>query len=414
MERAICLFEDSNWHNLNPLVYFSPVYELRCGVFTLKEKAEKYFPKDKILTHARRYLTESVLGQQYDNTLFDSNYSDKMIFINGRTIIDEQFVKLFTSAGEDFLALNNGTVLGAYLTKENIKKVFPLNEEYPDFGKLTGIKALTINTRFIEHPWDLIKYNGEEIINDYKFRKNEKENNLKNFEGVVFKNRSQIQLGKYCEIEPFVYLNAEKGPIIIGDHVKIFSHSSIEGPVYIGHNSMIKTHTCIYHNTSIGPVCKVGGEIENSIIHSYSNKQHYGFLGHSYLGQWINLGAGTTNSDLKNNYSSIRITSDGKEIDTKMTFLGSLIGDHTKTAICTRLNTGSSIGACCNIISDQIAPKYLPPFTWLTNSYHSEYALDKMIETAKLVFSRRGIIFTDSDRKLFREVFEYSRDERNV
>jgi UDP-N-acetylglucosamine diphosphorylase/glucosamine-1-phosphate N-acetyltransferase len=161
-------------------------------------------------------------------------------------------------------------------------------------------------------------------------------------------------------------------------------------------------------------VCKVGGEIENSIIHSYSNKQHYGFLGHSYLGQWINLGAGTSNSDLKNNYSSIRITSNGTETDTGMTFLGSLIGDHTKTAICTRLNTGASIGACCNIISDQIAPKYLPPFTWLNNSYHSEYALDKMIDTAKLVFSRRGIIFTDSDRKLFREVFEYSKAERNV
>ena len=412
MSRAICLFEDEKWHSLTPLAYFAPVYELRCGIFTLKERIERYFKGDKVLVHSRRYIAESVIGQMYDNILFDPNFSDKWIFINGRSIADEVLVKLFDKPSEDFLLYNGSTLVGAYLTGDNVKKLFEGYSEFPLFGKLSGCKRIETSVKAIENPWDLIKHNGEEIINDFRILKENKENSLKNFDGVVFKNRNQILLGSFCEIEPFVFINAEKGPVVIDDHVKIMSHSTIEGPAYIGSGSTIKSHSIISHNSSIGPVCKVGGEIEDSIIHSYTNKQHYGFLGHSYLGQWINLGAGTTNSDLKNNYGSIRVFSGNAEVDTGLTFLGTLMGDYTKTAIGTRLNTGASIGPCCNIFSDQIVPKYLPPFTWQSNTFHSEYALDKIIETTKVVYSRRGVIFTDSDEKLFREVFNFTKNIR--
>ena len=412
MNRAICLFEDENWQSLTPLAYFTPVYELRCGIFTLKEKIENHFKGDKVLVHARRYIAESVIGQMYNNILFDPNFSDKWIFINGRTIADEGLVKLFDNPTEDFLLYNGSNLAGAYLTGGNIKKIFENYSEFPLFGNLTECKRIETSCKVINYPWDLIRYNGEEIINDFRMIKDNKENNLRNFEGVIFKSRNQILLGNFCDIDPFVCINAEKGPVIIEDHVKIMSHTTIEGPSYIGSGSVIKSHTIIGHNSSIGPVCKIGGEIEESIIHSYTNKQHYGFLGHSYLGQWLNLGAGTTNSDLKNNYGSIRVQSGDKEIDTGLTFLGVIMGDYTKTAIGTRFNTGSSIGPCCNIFSDQIVPKYLPPFTWQSNTFYSEYALDKIIETTKVVFSRRGVIFTDSDEKLFREVFNYTKNIR--
>ena len=414
MKRAVCLFEDSNWTNLKPLVYFTPVYELRCGILTLKEKTEKVFGKEKVLIHARNYISESIIGQMYDNILFDPNYTDEWIFVNGSVLADEQFARHFNDSAGEFILKKGEKVIGAFLRKENSSLLFAGGSEFPDFGKLKDVTVKQVNTRVIEYPWDLIKYNGEEIANDFKLLYQSVPSTGRNFEGVIFKNRSQIYLGNYCQIEPFVNLNAEKGPIVIGDHAKIYAHTSIEGPAYIGHNSMIKTHACIYHNTSIGPVCKVGGEIENSIIHSYTNKQHFGFLGHSYLGQWINLGAGTTNSDLKNNYSTIRIKYHDKEIDTGMTFLGVMMGDYTKTAIGTRINTGSSIGACCNVFSDQTLPKYLPPFTWVNNNDYLEYDLDKIIETTKIVYSRRGIIFTDSDRKLFRTVFDYTKSERNI
>jgi UDP-N-acetylglucosamine diphosphorylase / glucose-1-phosphate thymidylyltransferase / UDP-N-acetylgalactosamine diphosphorylase / glucosamine-1-phosphate N-acetyltransferase / galactosamine-1-phosphate N-acetyltransferase len=414
MNRSICLFEDEKWFNLNPLVYFIPSYELRCGILTLKRKVEKHFNGDKVLIHSRRYLAETLIGQLYTNILFDSYYSEEWIFINGRVIADDQLVKTINSLKEDTILKHNDTVIAAFLGKESVKQLFAENNEFPDFNKLANIPVKNVNTRYIAYPWDLVKYNGEEIVNDYKMINADTENNMKNFEGVIFHNRNHIFLGTRCEIEPYVFLNAEKGPIYIGDNVKIYSHTSIEGPAFIGHNSVIKTHTSIYNNTSIGPVSKVGGEIENSIIHSYTNKQHYGFLGHSYLGQWINLGAGTTNSDLKNNYSNIRVKYNNDDIDTGMTFLGALIGDNTKTAIGTRLTTGSLIGACCNIISDGIAPNFLAPFTWLHKDEYLEYDLNKIIETTKLVYSRRGIIFTDSDSKLIREVYKYVQSQNKV
>lgn len=414
MNRSICLFEDEKWTDLNPLASFIPIYELRCGILTLKEKVEKHFASDKVLIHARRYLTETIIGQLYNNILFDPNYSEEWLFINGRIIADEQLVKVLNGITEETVFTNNGMVIAAYLKSGNLKNIMQNAPEFPDFSKLTNIPIKHLGTKYIAFPWDLIKFNGEEILNDFKLLKADLSPNLRNYEGVVCRNKGQIHIGNYCEIEPFVFLNADKGPIYIDDHVKIYSHCSIEGPVFIGHNSMIKTHSSIYKNTSIGGVSKIGGEVENSIIHSYTNKQHYGFLGHSYLGQWINLGAGTTNSDLKNNYSPVRVNHNGKEIDTGMTFLGSMIGDYTKTAIGTTLNTGSIIGACCNILSEKTAPKYIPPFSWVNCENYSEYAFDKIIETTKLVYSRRGIIFTDSDSRLFSEVFKHAKSQKSV
>jgi len=412
MNRTICLFEDAGWNNLNPLVYFIPVYELRCGILTIKEKVEKHFSSDKVLLHARRYLAETILGQLYDNILFDPYFSDEWIFINARTIINDNFCSYFSNPSEEIILRNNNFILGAYLKGENAKSVFAGGREFPEFNSLKGVKVIDVKTSFLEHPWDLIKLNGAEISNDYKLIKADHTLNERNYEGVVAHHREHICIGVHCNIEPFVFLNAEKGPIYIGDNVKIYSHSSIEGPAYIGSNSMIKTHSSIYNNTSIGPVSKVGGEIENSIVHSYSNKQHYGFLGHSYIGQWVNLGAGTSNSDLKNNYSPIRVKKNGESEDTGMTFLGALIGDYTKTAIGSRFSTGSLIGPCCNIITNQAVPSYLPPFTWVLNENLCQYDFDKIIETTKIVYARRGIIFTDDDRRLFREVFNYTKSEK--
>ncbi len=413
MNRSICLFEDKNWYNLNPLVHFIPTYELRCGILTIKEKVEKYFSSDKVLIHSRRYLAETTIGQSYNNILYDPHYSEDWIFINGRVIPDDTLVKSLKNITGEFILMNDDVVLAAYLKGGRAKSLYDNENEFLDFKKCDNVPIRHIGARYIAFPWDLIKYNGEEIINDFRMLKGKSESSLKNYEGVNFKNRGDIHIGEQCDIDPFVYLNAEKGPIYIGDKVKIYSHSSIEGPVYIGNNSMIKTHSNIYHNTSIGPVSKVGGEVENSIIHSFSNKQHHGFLGHSYLGQWINLGAGTSNSDLKNNYSNIRIELNGKEIDTGTPFLGAIIGDYTKTAINTTINTGSVIGACCNIVTNQALPKRLPSFTWVNNSNFSVYDLDKIVETTKIVFSRRGIIFTDNDRRLFREVYNLTGPERD-
>ncbi|MDZ7763050.1 MAG: hypothetical protein U5K00_01300 [Melioribacteraceae bacterium] len=180
-------------------------------------------------------------------------------------------------------------------------------------------------------------------------------------------------------------LDASEGPIFIDDDAQIFPNSYIVGPVYIGKKSLVKANTQIYHDTTIGPVCKVGGEIENSIIHSYSNKQHEGFLGHAYLGSWINIGASSNNSDLKNDYGKIKVLLNGNEIDTGLQFVGLIMGDHSKCAINSAFNTGTIVGVSCNIYGAGFPDRYIPSFSWGGSEGFREYHLRKAVEVAKIV-----------------------------
>ncbi|HET6527577.1 MAG TPA: hypothetical protein VFG39_02385, partial [Balneolaceae bacterium] len=165
----------------------------------------------------------------------------------------------------------------------------------------------------------------------------------------------------------------------------------------------------IYGKTTIGPVCKVGGEINNSIFHSYSNKGHDGFMGNSLIGQWCNFGAGTNTSNLKNNYSNIRITNweNQEEIETGQQFFGTVMGDHSKTAINTQLNTGTMCGVSCNIFSADFPSKFIPSFSWVGSNVIQTYRLDKALETMKAVMARRNVELTDEYRQLMKYIFDH-------
>ncbi|MBI2428770.1 MAG: transferase, partial [Ignavibacteriales bacterium] len=214
-------------------------------------------------------------------------------------------------------------------------------------------------------------------------------------------------------IKPGVVIDAEEGPVYIGKNVTIMPFSTIVGPAYIGDHSVVKVGAKIYHDTSIGPVCKVGGEIEASILHSYSNKQHDGFLGHSYLGAWVNCGAGTVTSDLKNNYGSVKVYVNGEPVDSGMQFVGVTIGDHSKTAINSTFNTGTVVGVSSNIFGTGFPPKYVPSFSWgAAGETFTTYNADKAINVARKVMIRRTIALTDSEEILFRTIFDLTSNER--
>ena len=177
-------------------------------------------------------------------------------------------------------------------------------------------------------------------------------------------NRSDVHIGRGSRIQPGTVLDAESGPIFVGRNVKIFPQATIIGPASIGDGSVVKAGAQIHGSTSIGPVCKVGGEIEHSVIHGFSNKQHHGFLGHSYVGAWVNMGAGTTTSDLKSNYGSVRVSLGGEPVETGQQFVGLIFGDHSKTAINSMFNAGTVVGVSSNIFGDGFPPKYVPSFSW--------------------------------------------------
>jgi len=207
---------------------------------------------------------------------------------------------------------------------------------------------------------------------------------------------------------PGVVIDAESGPVWIDDHAQIMPQAVLEGPLAVGANSIIKVGAKIYENTTIGPVCKVGGEVEESIFQSYSNKQHDGFLGHSYLGSWINLGADTNNSNLKNNYAEVQIWNYPQErlISTGRQFCGLIMGDHSKCGINTMFNTGTVIGVSANIFGSNFPRNFIPSFSWGGASGFITYALDKASETADLVMNRKNEDYTDEDRKIMKHIFE--------
>ncbi|MBI4553397.1 MAG: hypothetical protein HY710_14125, partial [Candidatus Latescibacteria bacterium] len=229
---------------------------------------------------------------------------------------------------------------------------------------------------------------------------------------VQMLNEAEIIIGVDTIILPGVVLAATDGPIVIGRGARVLPHVYIQGPACVGDGTLVKAGARIYEGTTIGPVCKVAGEIDASIIHGYSNKQHDGFLGHAYLGQWINLGAGTTNSDLKNTYGPVAVQLHDRLIDTGLTFVGLFMGDYVKSAINTVFNTGTVVGFSSNVVASGFPPKFIPSFCWCGPDGMTEYRCDKALEVAQRVMARRKVTMGPAETARFVRVFEETTTER--
>jgi UDP-N-acetylglucosamine diphosphorylase/glucosamine-1-phosphate N-acetyltransferase len=246
-----------------------------------------------------------------------------------------------------------------------------------------------------------------------------KENNLIHYNLIDFlfsiQNNSFLKKSSSLDCSKNPFLNDDNGPIIVDEDVTIMEGAMIRGPVHICKGSVIKMGAKIYGPTVIGPYCKIGGEISNCIFLGYSNKAHEGFLGHSIIGEWCNIGAGTSNSNLKNNYDTVKIWnySEKKFEDSAQQFLGMYMGDHSKCAINTSFNTGTTIGVNCNIFGAGFPRNYIPSFSWGGSSGYKEHNIDKAIETAKIVMNRRNINTSTEYEKMLRKVFSMTADFRS-
>jgi UDP-N-acetylglucosamine diphosphorylase/glucosamine-1-phosphate N-acetyltransferase len=226
--------------------------------------------------------------------------------------------------------------------------------------------------------------------------------------------RNDVYVGRGVKVHPMVVLDAENGPIYIDEGAEIHPFTRIEGPCYIGRDSVLFGAKCRAGN-SIGPVCRVGGEVECSIIQGYSNKYHDGFLGHAFVGQWVNLGALTTNSDLKNDYSEVKVSLDGRtQVDTGSNKVGALIGDHAKTSIGTLLNTGAYVGPMSVLVSSgRLMPKFIPSFSWYFNdAIGPGRGKESLYATAKTAKGRRDCKWTELDEAMWDAIYEMTRGER--
>ncbi len=411
----ICIFEDINYLNFEPMVFVRPVYDLICGITTLKDKIIRSYGDVKISLHCRPYLTE-IMQKNNPNFLVNKIEDTECLFINGRIIATENLSQLLPLLpAEDKVFVNGETVVAAYLSGKNLQRKINQIKDLFSVNDFNGLPVKILDINCANYLWDLININGEQIISDYNFliKQTKKQNFVDSVDkSVHIVGKENIFVGRNVTIKPGVVLDTTSGPICIDDNVFIYPNAVIEGPVFIGESSKIKSGAAIYENVSVGRVCKIGGEVEQSVFMDYSNKQHAGFIGHSYVGSWVNFGADTNNSDLKNNYSKIKIKLSGKEVDSGSQFLGLMIGDHSKTAINSMFNTGTVVGFSCNIFASGFPEKYVPSFTWGGDDSSSVYDIRKAIDTAKIVMGRRNINFERKDELMFNLIFELTKNDR--
>lgn len=412
MQKQLYIFEDAYYNRLFPLTYFRPVFDLRCGISTLREKLIRAFPGFAVTLLCRENIAPLVKEQ---NPLLPVNtINGDGIFINGSILLNSTLLEAITAGNDEIIFTRQNRIAAARLSAENLNTFMESIASRTTFDDLESVLKREIDVTLLTFPWEFVHENGNQINEDFNQLVSTPRNfDIEQYPGVHFLNTKAIFIGNGVKIKPGVVIDAENGPVYIDDDAIVLPQATITGPAYIGKKSTIKTGAKIYENTTIGPVCKIGGEVEGSIILGYSNKQHDGFLGHAYLGQWVNLGADTNNSDLKNNYSNIRVTIDGKEYNTGLKFVGVTIGDHAKTGINTMINTGTVIGVAANVFGAGFPPKYIPSFAWGGAEELVEYRLDKALEVAKIVMGRRRITMSDTEEEVFKAVFVATQHERN-
>ncbi len=272
-----------------------------------------------------------------------------------------------------------------------------------------------VNLPVWNYIWDLVLESPHQIAKDFAaLGRSGLEGKIED-PSAIRGSRSDLFIAPGVLVHPMVVLDAANGPIYIDEGAEIHPFTRIEGPCYIGKKSILLGCKCREGN-SIGPVCRIGGEVEESIIHGYSNKYHDGFLGHAYVGEWVNLGALTTNSDLKNDYTNVSVILDGRRpIDTGSTKVGSLIGDHTKTSIGTLLNTGAFVGAMAILAATgKPLPKYIPSFAWFIDGVVTKgFGKQALYNTAQTAMSRRKRQFTAAQQAMWDAIYELTAPQRD-
>lgn len=405
MNLPIFLFEDKHVSNFLPLVWIRPFVDLRLGISTLLEKWLRETSQIKGL-FVREYIKDYT-SSLYPELKINIITEDVCLFVNARLKPYCYSQAIFNvSVGEGLKTSNGQIICFALNVNSEIKS--------PNIDLLiqkVQVWRIYDEVEFLEDLSDLVRLNSFYIKED--FRRFYPYFNLK-IPPDLRAIGEMLYIHEDAEISPYVVMDASEGPVIIEKGAKIMPFVFIQGPVFIGENSVIKPFTKIFEGTTIGPVCKVGGEIEASIFHSYSNKQHDGFLGHSYVATWVNLGADTVTSDLKNNYSNVRLKYKDKEWDTGMQFLGTFFSDHVKTGINTMLTSGTIIGVFSNIFGSSYMPKFIPSFSWGGGETLSIYEPSKAVDTAIKMMARRNVKMSESYKELIFKVFELTESERNI
>ncbi len=396
----VIIFDDDQSINFYPLTQNRSIGDLRCGVLKLRQRLEAEFCDNE----APYILIDSSLlplyKERHPDWQYEAAYDDNKLFVNSRICITEKAIEAINNILPGNILISNNSIVAACIPLSTDRF-----SELSSDAKLTSqFDTIDTDIKLYECLSDLIHDNDRLIRWDFDRYFYDKDNAFETEPGVTVLHPYNVWIAEDVVLSPGVVLDASEGPIIIDESARVMANSVLCGPLYIGKKSIIKIGAKIYGSTSIGPVCKIGGEVEGCIIQAYSNKQHDGFLGHAFIGEWVNLGADTNNSDLKNNYKNVTYYSYKTKTkqDSGTQFLGCVIGDHSKTGINCSINTGTVIGIGCNVYGGDLISDFIPDYSWGEASSLLPYRFDAFCETAKTVKCRRKLTLTDTEIELYK------------
>ncbi len=386
------LFDGSARNQLLPFTFTRPVADLRIGILTIREKWEKW------LQTTTSTVTEDYLADKWPMVEMEEN-----IMINASFLPTEELVAQISNLQENQVIFY----------EEDIVAFFAKEDQEVDLNSFETLE-LEGEAFNVSNTWHLFEKNAEAIASDFELLTKDRES-----EPLSATNKTiapeNIFLEEGAKVE-FSILNASEGPIYIGKDAEIMEGSIVRGPLAMCEGSGLKMGSKIYGATTVGPFSKVGGEVKNSVILGYSNKGHEGFLGNSVLGEWVNLGADTNTSNLKNNYAEVRLWDYDSEgfAKTGLQFCGLMMGDHSKCGINTMFNTGTVVGVSSNIFGAGFPRNFIPDFSWGGSGGITTYKTEKAFEVAEIVMKRRNIQFTEEDKAILEHVFEQTKKWRRI
>lgn len=404
---TLCVFEDYYYENFLPMTYTKPVFDLICGSKTLLERIVERLRPQKVLLFTRDYLKERLV-EKAAFTVNEADTEGETLIVNGRLLVDSETASILRSMKPGEALTCRGTLIAMKLGEGVARGVLVNRIFEPKLIKsFADVKEVDLN--LVKYPWHLIELTSKLL--------NEVSSLGEGYDGDEIKvigDPKMLRIAGDLRIEGSVVVDVRKGPVYIGRNCMIEGYTKIEGPTYIGDDTIIRG-AYIRSNCYIGKTCRIGfgSELEETIVSNFTNKQHVGFIGHSYVGEWVNIGAGTNVSDLKNTYGTIRVSVKDALIDSGRVKLGCFIGDHVKTSIGVQIYSGKKIGSFSHIhgfVYDDV-----PPFTIWAKSFGLEpveLTLESAIETQRRMYERRGVTQTKADVELVKKLFELTAEER--
>ncbi len=390
------LFDDNSWTDLLPLTFTRPVAKIRCGILTLQEKWEKY------LGSSCSYLTQPYLQERNPLVIADDN-----ILINGSVFPDKEIISAILTLQPDETLIKDEVIIAKRTEGKN------LTDLQHALNPTVSLVTYSGSVKKLSQSWDIFRMNGEAIKSDFEFLVKDRISQPLNNSVNVFGNYP-VFIEEGAKLH-FVHLNTTDGPIYVGKNAEIMEGSLIRGPFALCEESVVKMGAKIYGPTSVGPCSKVGGELNNVVIFGYSNKAHDGFMGNAVIGEWCNFGADTNNSNLKNNYSPVKLWSYRSEnfIDTGLLFCGLIIGDYSKCAINMMFNTGTVIGVSSNLFGAGFPRNFIPSFSWGGPQGFILFTLSKAYEAIDRMKERRGIRIDEKEKRMLEHIFNNTKKYRH-